>query len=69
VDSPLYIAQVMSKRVLETCAFQIPLQRIISSIDGIMHYKEKEHQKIHNDPYLIKFVKCAEFKYVYSNEG
>jgi len=40
----------MSKKVLETCSYRIPLQQIISSIDEIIHSKEKEDQEIQNDP-------------------
>ena len=34
--------QVISKRLLETCASRIPLQQIISPIDVISHNKENE---------------------------
>ena len=34
--------QVISKRVLGTCASRIPLQQILSSIDAMMHNKENE---------------------------
>jgi len=34
-----------------------------------MHSKEKEDQEIQNDPYLIEFGECAEFKHVSTDEG
>ena len=42
MGSPSSTTQVMSKRVLETCASRIPLQQILSSIDVMMHNKENE---------------------------
>jgi len=51
-------AQVISKRVLETCAFQIPLQQILSSIDKIMQIKEDEVKERYNDEESAKVKKC-----------
>jgi len=69
IGSPSSIAQVMSKRVLETCAPRISLLQIISSIGEIMHSKEKEVQEIQTNPPIIEFVECAEFKHIFTDEG
>ena len=69
MDSPTFAAQVMSKKVLKTRASRMPLQQITSSLDEIMHSKEKKVHKIQNDPYLIEFVVYVEFTHVPKAKG
>jgi len=69
MGSPSSIAQAMSKRLLEICASRMPLQQIISSINESMHNKEKDGKEVQTDPYLIEFVKRAQFKHASRFEG
>jgi len=46
VGSPSSTAPAVSKKILETYASRIPLQQIISSIDEIMHEKDKERKEV-----------------------
>jgi len=51
MGSTLSTAQVLSKKVLETCASQILLQQIIWSMDTVMHTKKNEIKEGQSDQY------------------
>ncbi|KAJ8446445.1 hypothetical protein Cgig2_019338 [Carnegiea gigantea] len=70
-NSPIMLACIYRLLVkgYRTRASWIPLQQIISSIEEIMHIKEKESKEVQSHHSLLEFGECAEFKCVSTHEG